>query len=297
MEMMDMKAKLKYRSQDIIGEGVLWHPSLNRLYWVDIEGCLLHELFPLSGEVVDHRMPAMVSTIVPDRDSGLILTLKGSISHYNPQSGILTYLTDVELDVESNRCNDGKCDPDGRLWFGTMSLNADKGAGALYVYDGNEEPLLKLSQQTIPNGIVWSNDGSTMYYIDTATRSVDEYRYDSVSGEIYFLRKAIVVPEMLGYPDGMAIDEEGMLWIAHWGGYGVYRWNPISGVLLQKIAVPVPNVASCAFGGDSYHTLFISTARSGLSGYELSKYPLSGSLFECELTVAGRAANRFSGSP
>lgn len=272
----------------------MWHPSLNKLLWVDIEGCRIHVLDPVSGDVVDHPMPAMVSTIVPDSGDSIVVTLKGSVAHYNLSSRKLTRLASVEPHLPNNRCNDGKCDPAGRLWFGTMSLNVDEGAGTLYSFEDGKAIEPKLTHQTIPNGIVWSHDGSTMYYIDTATRCVNAYHFNKGNGDVELSRKAIKVPAEMGYPDGMAMDSEGMLWIAHWGGFGVYRWNPITGELLGIVEVPVPNVASCAFGGDDYKTLYITTARAGLSDEELVKYPLSGSLFVCSAPVAGCAAHRFA---
>lgn len=271
----------------------MWHPSLNRLFWVDIEGCRLHELDPKTQKAAEHPMPGMVSTLVPDRGDGMVITLKRGIYHYNPQQRRLKYLSEVEPAAANNRCNDGKCDPQGRLWFGTMSLDAASEAGNLYVYEAGGEPRLKLSRQTIPNGIAWSHDAQRMYYIDTITRAVTAYRYDALTAQIERIGKIIDVPADMGYPDGMCIDTESMLWIAHWGGFGVCRWNPDTGRLMEKISVPAPNAASCAFGGEGYRTLYITTARAGLSEAELEKYPLSGSLFACDTQAEGLAPYRF----
>lgn len=133
---------------------------------------------------------------------------------------------------------------------------------------------------TISNGIVWSQDKTRMYYIDTPTQKVMAYDYDNETGKISNPEVAVNIPDGLGYPDGSTMDSEGMLWIAMWGGQAVTRWNPETGKLLERITIPALNVTSCAFGGRNLETLFITTARAGMSEEQISRFPESGGLFK-----------------
>ena len=168
-----------------------------------------------------------------------------------------------------------------------------KGAGTLYtvVPDGTVET--KLEKVTISNGIVWSANKKYMYYNDTPTGKVARYRYDEKTGEILFDGVAVTLPPGSGAPDGMTIDSNDNLWVAQWGGFGVYCYNPYTGELLGKVEVPAPNVASCAFGGKDMDTLYITTARAGLSEQQLEEYPLSGSLFVCKPGASGPEPYKF----
>jgi len=289
-----MKAELFYKSTDILGEGVMWHPSRKCFFWVDIIGRTLNEIDLNGVKSVSYRMPSMVSTVVPDKDGNVILALSDRIVRFDIGRKILTDLVPLESNNNRNRSNDGKCDAVGRFWIGTMSLDGEKGAGRLYTF-GKGEPLrIKLDNQSIPNGIVWNKDNTLMYYIDTIDSCVKEYAYNIESGAIKFQRIAIEVSEEMGSPDGMTIDERDMLWIALWGGGAVGCWNPVNGELIEKIDIPSPYVTSCAFGGDDYKILIITTARYNMTAEELSRYPLSGSLFVCRNLSKGRYINSFS---
>jgi sugar lactone lactonase YvrE len=147
----------------------------------------------------------------------------------------------------------------------------------------------------VSNGIVWSSDQSTLYYIDTFTREVAAYDYDVASGDISNRRVAVLIDEELGFPDGMSIDENGMLWIAHWGGAAVRQWDPLSGKLLQSLSVPARHVTACAFGGENLRDLYITTATSGFSKEDLLVQPRAGNLFMYETEVAGVPTFSFKG--
>ena len=149
----------------------------------------------------------------------------------------------------------------------------------------------KLSDISVSNGIVWSADGKRMYYIDSPTQQVQCFLFDEKTGNIEFEKIAITIDKASGSPDGMCMDEEGMLWIAQWDGFGVYRWNPLTGEMLDKIDVPVPQVSSCAFGGDNMDQLFITTARENMSKDDVKKYPLSGNVFIAEPGVKGNSGS------
>jgi sugar lactone lactonase YvrE len=135
--------------------------------------------------------------------------------------------------------------------------------------------------------MAWTADQQTFYFIDTPTKKIQEFAFDPESGEIKFRRISVEIPEGLGFPDGMCIDREGMLWVAHYAGSGVYRWNPQTGKLLDKIELPVPHVTSCCFGGENLDLILITTAQENLTVDDLKKYPQSGDVFLVKLEVGG----------
>ena len=167
----------------------------------------------------------------------------------DPSSGQLQKLEHPEAHLPDNRFNDAKCDPQGRLWAGTMSCLETAGVGHLYCMDLEGKVSAQLDGITISNGLAWSQDQRTMYYIDTPTRRIDALDFDSETGSISQRRSAFEIPDGMGYPDGMTIDAQGRLWVALWAGWGVGCWDPTSGELLGKVELPVECVTSCCFGG------------------------------------------------
>ncbi len=150
----------------------------------------------------------------------------------------------------------------------------------------------KLGKCTIANGLAWSPDNTRLYFIDSPTHKVQCFLFDESTGNIVFEKDAIHIPKEIGAPDGMAIDEEGMVWVSHWGGFGVYRWNPLTGKLLSVLKFPVPNVSSCAFAGENLDYLIITTARQDFNEEQLKKYPESGDLFSAKLHAKGKPMNK-----
>lgn len=234
---------------------------------------------------------AYVSTVVPIEGSAdVLVALQTGIHRMNAATGALTLLSNL-LPGPPVRFNDGKCDPAGRFWVGTISMDGARGQSKLYRLDGDGSLHEMLSDVSISNGIVWTADRKTMYYNDTPTGTVQAFDYDDASGSISNRRVAIAMREIDGWPDGMCIDGEGMLWVAMWGAGAVNRYNPESGELLQQVKVPAPHTSSCAFGGPDLKTLYITTARAELSDAELARYPQSGDLFVAEVSVAGVPAS------
>ncbi|CAL1519886.1 SMP-30/gluconolactonase/LRE family protein [Chitinophaga sp. MM2321] len=273
-----------------LGESAFWWPERATWCWVDILGYALY-MVDKEGHAQKFDMGEYVSTIVPVEGSNeLMLGLKARVASFTPEQGLGRTLAVLDNNP-SLRCNDGKCDPAGRLWIGTMHLITQAGTGSLYCLDQTRPPVIKVAQLDVPNGIVWQDD--KMYFIDSHTGRVQEFAYDVHTGNIDWRRNAVVIPRELGLPDGMAMDEEGMLWIAQWGGCGVYRWNPVTGELLAKIEVPALHVSSCSFGGADMQEMIITTAREGLTAEQLEQYPLSGSVFHAKLPVKGLPVNHF----
>jgi sugar lactone lactonase YvrE len=174
-----------------------------------------------------------------------------------------------------------------------MHKNLKPGYGNLFKVDNDLEVSLQIKNTSISNGMAWSPDTTKFYYIDTVVYEVWEYDFDLSDSTISNRKTLFKIPESYGGPDGMTIDREGMLWIAHWGGGCVRRWNPKTGKVLQKIVVNAPHVTSCCFGGKDFKTLYITTARSGLLEEGLKLFPASGGLFSCKTDVGGFQVNRF----
>jgi sugar lactone lactonase YvrE len=237
-----------------------------------------------------------VGTVVPRRSGGVMVALRDGFAALDLDSGTLTMIADPETDLPQNRFNDGKCDPAGRFWAGTMRIAEDqKGAGSLYRLDADLSVHKMWGDITVANGIAWSHDAKTMYYIDTPTMTVVAFEYNLETGAIANPRPAIHTPNGPGSPDGMTIDAEGMLWVAYWGGWRVVRWNPHTGEALAIIELPVERVTAPWFGGPNLDELYITTARVGLSEEALAKQPHAGSIFVAKPGVRGLAAFEFAG--
>jgi sugar lactone lactonase YvrE len=224
-----------------------------------------------------------------------VLALQQGFYHLDLETEKLTPLVDPESHLPDNRFNDGKCDSRGRFWAGTTRLKHDEPAGFLYMLDADLNVHRRLDDVWISNGLAWSQDDRTMYFIDSPTGEVIAFDFDVAAGEIGNERLVIEIPEGGGSPDGMTIDEEGMLWIALWDGWRVIRVNPESGAIIDEVKMPVARPTSCVFGGPNLDELYITTASTRLPAEELDKQPQAGGLFRCKPGVKGLAAIEFAG--
>jgi sugar lactone lactonase YvrE len=292
---MSETVELVLEAQARLGEGAIWDAQQQLLYWVNILENKVYIYDPASRQNRSIDVGQYVGTVVPRQSGGLMLALHHGFASLDLETEQVTIIADPEAHLPDNRFNDGKCDPAGRFWAGTMPIDGASRSGSLYRLDPDHSVHRMVSGVTISNGLVWTADRRTMYYIDTPNRTVDAFAYDLDSGAISQRRVAVTIPEGSGGPDGMAIDSEDMIWVAHWGGSRVTRWNPVSGELLQTIEVPALQVTSCAFGGPELNELYITSARNNLNPATLAKYPLSGGLFRVKLPVTGVAANAFAG--
>jgi sugar lactone lactonase YvrE len=280
------------------------------LYWVDIRVGWLHIFRPKDKADLVYDVGETLGCVAPRRSGGLVLGLSSgfalldalSFPRFFPQrsdhpSAQLEPLRvfNPEPQLPGNRFNDGKCDPAGRFLAGTMD-NAEKEAtGSLYSLGLDGKVTTLLTGTRISNGLAWSPDYHTFYFIDTPTRTITAYDYALTSGSISNPRPLISVPAELGWPDGMTSDVEGMLWVAMWGGAKLTRWNPLTGKLLRVIDIPALNVTSCVFGGPELTDLFVTTARKDMDRDQLREYPLSGGLFRLQTNIQGMPTFEYGG--
>lgn len=225
--------------------------------------------------------------------------MRNGFAVVDPNTGAVEMLAPVDAADPTTRMNDGKCDPEGRFWAGHMPDRAvgNPGRGSLYRLDARGRIARVLSGLSLPNGLDWSPDGATMYFIDTLAFRVEAFDMNPSQGHLSNRRPLVEWParrEPLVAPDGMCVDAEGFLWIAFWGGWCVRRYAP-DGKEVGEIRLPVAQVTSCAFGGEGLEHLYITTAAHNLSDRQRRAQPLAGALFYCRPGVSGRPAYAYSG--
>lgn len=262
-----------------LGEGPIWDSSNQLVCWLDIVNGEIHEWSPNDKTLRTISVGRMIGSIAISTNGNFVAALENGFSIVNRNTEKIKSVVDPEEEKPSNRFNDGKCDPAGRFWAGTMSLSEESEKGSLYMLNADGEVSKKLGKITVSNGLVWSLDHKTFYFIDTPTSKVSAFDYDKITGALSNKRTIINISKRDGYPDGMTIDSEGMLWIAHWDGWQVTRWNPETGKKLTAFKLPASRITSCTFGGESFEDLYITSAKIGLNKEELKEQPLAGSLF------------------
>lgn len=277
-----------------LGEGPLWSVREQALYWVDILGHRLHRYSPDEGQRTwqfDEEVSAIAERAEVDE---LIITRRHGFARFNPKTGELAPLVEVEADIPANRFNDGKCDPLGRFWAGTMDFGCQQPTGSLYRLSPDLQCERIDSDYIITNGPAWSADYRTLYHNDSARGHVYAFDFELQSGSVSNKRVFLHFREEEGSPDGMTTDAEGGLWIALWGTGKLTR-RDAKGNILQTINLPCSQVTSCVFGGPDFKTLYITTAAVGLSEGQLEREPQAGGLFTLKTHIAGLPANPFRG--
>ncbi len=285
--LLDVKADL--------GEGPAWDSRNETLTWVDIHAGDVHVFHPDSG--LDHCIPVgeYVGCAAPRHSGGLMLALQSGFATMDLTTEKVIPLG-LPRDIPAHhRFNDGKCDPAGRFLAGSMNDLEITPTGSLYSMAPDGTCRILLEGLGTSNGLAWSPDYGTLYFIDTPTRLVRAFDYDISSGEIANPHTAVSIPEEFGWPDGMTSDMEGMLWVALWGGTSLTRWNPGNGKLLEKIPLPSLNVSCCVFGGADLADIYVTSARTGMSTDQLKKFPLSGGLFRIKTPFTGMPTFEFGG--
>lgn len=282
----------------LLGESPLWHPREQRLYWCDIPGRSLHRWDPESGRHQQWSFGTEVACCAPLDQGGLLLALRDGLWRFDPADGMRTCVSVAPYNGAIERYNDGKADPQGRFWVGTIYEPRDAARAALYRWDGG---LLERAAGdiTVSNGLAWSPDTRTLYWADTPAHVIYACDFDTEGGALsnrrVFARFSPRDPDQPikaygGRPDGAAVDVEGCYWVAMFEGARMLRFAP-GGELLQTIHLPVRCPTMPSFGGSDLRTLYITTAREKRPAPELAEMPLSGCVLHLRVDVPGLPAN------
>jgi len=270
----------------VLGEGPLWSETEGFLWWVDIKRAKLHRYNPRTGNTRRYDLPIRASTIAM-YDGRFLMAGDQEIGVYDPSTEMYDRIMQILGEPEGNRTNDGGVAPDGSFWFGTMDDSEKEARGSYYRFGpDNVLTQLRLPSVMITNTMQFSPDGRTFYTCDSAEQEILAYDHDPATGALSGRRVLASTYEFGGFPDGSAVDSEGCLWTCLWGASRVVRYTP-EGKVDQVIILAAPQPTSLAFGGDDLRTMFITTARAGMSFPQLDARPLSGSLFAVQVDVPG----------
>lgn len=276
----------------LVGEGPLWHPAQQVLYWVDIAGRALHQYNPANGQHQQWSMPSEPACLAWCFD-GVIVAQRSGFFHFNNHSGNLTEIAAARYDQSKIRCNDGRCDGAGRFWVGTIYEPRDLPNAELLCLERGQLRQVWHGGSTVANGLAFSSDQSTMFQADTTSHQIRRHAFKLETAELgpaQLLRQYSTVKDAsyIGRPDGAAVDSEGAYWSAMFEGGRILRLTP-DGEILQTLMLPVRCPTMIAFGGTDLKTLYITSASQNRSAAELAEYPLTGCVLSVQLSVAGRA--------
>lgn len=275
-----------------VGESPLWHAREQALYWVDIDGKAVHRLEINSGAHAQWDMPAEPSALALNSGGGLVVALRSGFAHLDTASGSLNSIADAPYDTATTRFNDGKVDPAGRFWVGTIFEPRTSPAAEMFVLEKGQVRKVWSGGMTVSNGLAFSPDGRRMYHADTTTHRVDHFDFDAASGAIAgphaFQRFSTDKANNYGgRPDGAAVDSDGNYWCAMFEGGKVLQIAP-SGAILREIALPLRCPTMVTFGGPDLRTLYITSASHNRSKEEVAAWPLTGCVLSVRVDVAGR---------
>jgi sugar lactone lactonase YvrE len=287
------RVRVALHAADHLGEGPYWDERRGELLRVDITRGRIHAWSPITHRTATEELDGEVSAVVPRAQAPGWVVAAGHRLLLRDGEREQTLGT-VERDRPDNRFNDCKCDPQGRLWAGTMSKRRAAGTAALYRLAPHGEIERAIAGTTISNGLAWSPAGDRMYFVDSTTQRIDVLDFDASTGAVANRRALVDVDRRHGLPDGLTVDAEGGIWVCLFGGGAVRRYSP-EGVLEAAIALPVSNPTSPVFGGADLRTLYVTTARHRLSADRLAVEPLAGAVLALEPGVRGLPGNRFAG--
>jgi sugar lactone lactonase YvrE len=284
---MSAKPELLLQADAEVGEGPIFLGS--SLLWVDIPVGKIHKTNLESLQTETITLETQVGAVAPFEDDqnfavackeGFAILAEGELDIRDPFLGDSNY-----------RMNDAKCDALGRFWGGSCQMDFETGKGKLHRWEGDKRDKVMVESLSLPNGIGWNSDNSLMYLADSMTKKVYVSDFDLADDFVPTFRELISIDS--GVPDGLAVDMDGCIWLAVWGGNRVTKISP-QGKVLEEHHVPVAQPSSCAFGSDG--TLFVTSARAGISEADLLKQPLAGSLFTLSTSTTGVPVSRFKES-
>lgn len=284
-----MVVRCVVQAADQLGEGPVWSAAENKLYWFDIKGRRLSWCEPASEGRGVFELPVRASAAAVRRAGGLLVATERGLAVCDPTRGTFEIVQPHDLG-EGFRTNDGKVDTCGRFWWSTMDDNGGERPGKVFITEPSMATREALSGVHIPNTVSFSPDGSTLYLADSKRQTMFAHQVDDLSK----VREFADTRGQAATPDGSAVDADGYLWNAQWGGWRIVRYAP-DGRIDRIVEVPVQQPTSCAFGGPDLATLYVTSAREGLDAAALAKQPLAGGLFACEPGVKGLPLPLFEG--
>jgi L-arabinonolactonase len=275
----------------LLGEGPWWSVKQHRLYWVDITGRAVHRSALDGTSYRRWEVPSEIGFLVLARDGGGVMGLRDGLHRLDFDTGEIVSLLPLEQDRPHQRFNDGKCDRQGRLWFGSMRDEPGDPVGALYRYDGGPGATLVFGEVHTSNGLGWSPDGSRMYYTDSPRHRIDVLDFDQATGAVSNRRTFADDPAGV-LPDGLTVDSEGCVWSAKWDGSAVVRYTP-GGDVDRLVEMPVARPTSCMFAGPDLRTLVVTSALDG-PGVTSARPELAGATFLLGVDVPGLPEAHFT---
>ncbi len=276
-------------------EGPLWDAATARLWWVDIAGERAHCFDPASGEDRSWSVAGQPGGVVLSAAGEPVVASPDGLALLDQRTGQMELRAPVERDKPENRANDAKVDTRGRVWVGTMAYDKRPRNAALYRVAGDSVTRV-VAGLTISNGPALDEPRGWLYLADTAIYIVDVFDLDPETGAIANRRRFLDFSDARVWPDGMTVDDDGMLWVALGRAGAVHRYRP-DGALDGVIELPVSNPTSVAFGGGDGGDLYITTSWFDLNADERAAQPLAGAIFRCRPGVTGRPSPRYAGLP
>jgi sugar lactone lactonase YvrE len=296
----DPAVRVAVAQASLLGESPLWHPREQVLYWCDLPGHRLNRFDPQRGELSHWRFETDVASIAPMLDGGMLLAMRDGLWRLDTASGERKRLAEPPYDPKQERFNDGKCDPQGRFWVGTIYEPRDAAKATLHCWtDG--KLVQRAGGVTVANGLAWSPNGRTMYWSDTKAHTIYAFDFEPASGELSGQRVFARFPLKQdgqpletygGRPDGAAVDAEGCYWVAMFEGQRLLRLSP-AGEIVREVVLPVRCATMPCFGGPDLKTLYITTSREKRPVAELALQPWAGGVLALDVDVPGLPASLF----
>ena len=278
----EIEIQVAVEAQNLLGEGPLWNWQEQRLYWTDIENNCIYRFDPQTGQRETFEAGCAVGCIGFCQSGSLVLATSRGFAFWNLHDP-LVFVGDPEADKPESRFNDGAVDPQGRFWAGTYGPGY---TSALYRLDPGGAIQRLVDGVACSNGIGWSLDHRTMYFTDSTPQKIYAFDFDPATGHIEHQRDFVDSTGQSGFPDGLAVDSEGFIWSARWGGWCLQRFDP-AGKLERTVNLPVEFPTSCAFGGTALDQLYISSAYRPVAVENRASQPLAGHVLRLSSEVRG----------